>query len=154
LILTVGGVTIKADFGKFTQSRSFKQWFKCIYIAAALIIAALLYYGVNSILTLTVDPLTKLLYLLGMVFALGSVIWLLAYVFPKVFHEVFGMIGVKGSESEGNLPSKKEKVPNEAAKNVKVKEENKKAPMNQEAPQPEEESDSEKLRNEFKNRKL
>jgi hypothetical protein len=153
-MLTVGGVTIKADFGKFTQSRSFKQWFKCVYIAVALIVAALLYYSVNSILTLTVDPLTKLLYLLGMVFALGSVIWLLAFVFPKVFHEVFGMIGVKGSEAEENLSTKDVPIKNENIKNERNKREIKQAPSNQEAPQPEEESDSEKLRNEFKNRKL
>ena len=141
-------------FGKYTNSSGFKQWLKCIYIAAAFIVIALLYYVTASILSSTVDPPIKVLSLLGMVFALGSVLWLLSFVFPKVFQVVFQWVGVTGSKDEESLHSQKGQVQVEAAKDAEAKEEIKQAPTNQEAPQPEEESDSEKLRREFRNRKL
>ncbi len=139
--------------GKYTQSGSFKQWLKCIYLAAAFIVVALLYYVVASILSSTVDPFIKLFSLLGMVFALGTVIWLLAFVFPKVFYMIFQMIGVNSSEEKESLPSQKGQIQNEPSKKAEAKEETKQASVSQ-PPQLEEESDSEKLRKEYKNRKL
>lgn len=78
-----------------------------------------------------------------MTFVLGSVIWFLAFISPKIFQVIFQMIGVKGSEADENLPIKNENAKNQI----------KQAPSNQETVS-EEQSDSEKLRNEFKNRKL
>ena len=97
-------MTIKVVLGKYAKSLNFKQWFKCVYIAAALIIIAFLYHVADSIITSAVDPVwLKSLYLLGMIFVLGSVIWFLAFVSPKLFQFVFQMVGVKGSEAEENV---------------------------------------------------
>ena len=148
-------MTIKVVLGKYAKSLNFKQWFKCVYIAAALIIIAFLYHVADSIITSVVDPVwLKSLYLLGMIFVLGSVIWFLAFVSPKLFQFVFQMVGVKGSEAEENLSIEDVPIKNENIKNERIKREIKQAPSNQEMPKPEEESDSEKLRNEFKNRTL
>ncbi len=147
------GAFIKVGLGKNANSSGFKQWLKCMYIAAAFIVVALLYYVIASILSSTVDPLIKLLSLLGMVFALGSVLWLLAFVFPKAFQAVFQLMGVKGSKAEENLPIQKEPIQNEPAKKAQTKEELNQTPINQ-PPQTEEESEPEKLRREYKNRKL
>ncbi len=139
--------------GRYTNSSGFKQWLKCIYIAAAFIAVALLYYAIASILSSTFDPAIKLLSLLGMVFALGSAFWLLAFVFPKAFQVVFQLIGIKGSKAEENLPSQKEPIQNEPAKKAEAQEELNQTPINQ-PPQTEQETEAEKLRREFKNRKF
>lgn len=80
------------------------------------------------------------LYFLGMTFLLGSVIWLLAFISPEIFRVIFQIIGVKSKEADDNLP-------------MKDKNQIKQIALSQEA-KSDEESESEKLRKEFKNRKL
>jgi hypothetical protein len=143
------GRSIKVNLGNYAKSGIFKQWLKGIYIAVALIIIAFLFHVADSIITSTVDPLwLKSLYLIGMTFVLGTIIWFLAFVPPKVFQVVFQMIGandfVEEKSSKENVPFKKEIHKQGNKPNIGI---------TQKTFQ-EEESESEKLRREFKNRKL
>lgn len=116
-----------------------------MYIAVALIVVALLYHIADSIITSSVDLWLKVLYLAGMTLVIGSVIWVLAFVSPKFFQVVPQMI-------KANDQKEKDSVNEESF--VRIDNSGKKEQLCVTKVAIEEESESEKLLREFKNRRL
>lgn len=117
-----------------------------MFIAVALIIVALLYYVADSIITSTVDLWIKILYLIGLIFVIGFVIWAFTLLLPKLFQKVSQIIKADSLEAKETSLDKVVSVKSEHTK--------KQVPIKQEAISVYEESESEKLLREFKNRRL
>ena len=116
-----------------------------MYIAVALIVVAFLYHVADSIITSSIDLWLKVLYLAGMTLAIGSVIWVLAFVSPKFFQVFSQMV---------NSNDQKEKDAVNEDSFVRIENSRKKEQSSVAKVAVEEESESEKLLREFKNRRL
>jgi hypothetical protein len=101
----------------------------------------------------------KVVYYIGLTFIIGSILWLVFYVSPKLLELLLGAVHVQAKPAqtqqnqppENNVPAATEDF---SVKSVPASIKVKWVPANQPAPSTYEESESERLRREFRNQGL
>ncbi len=134
-------------------------WFKCIIIAFALIIVAWIIEASNLLFSNSSSAWVILVYYVGLTFIIGSIIWLALFVLPPLIQNT---LGTKNSQTSPAQPSQQQASPAPEPKTpvIYVKREPESqapiqvqwVPAKQQAPVNAEETESEKLRREFRNR--
>lgn len=117
-----------------------------MFIAVALIIVILLCYFAFTILISGIDLWIKVLFIVGLTLLLGSAIWALTFISPKVFEMISQSI--KADEQEKEKSVKVRNDPSTVDYFGRTQE------FSSDNARIDEESESEKLRREFRNRKL
>lgn len=140
------GRTIKASFGKNLHSDNLKQWLRSMFIAVALVIVVLLCYFAFSILISGIDIWMKVLFIIGLTLLLGSAIWALTFISPKVFEMISQSIKADEKEEKKSIQFRND--PSKADYSGRTQK------FSNGNARIDEESESEKLRREFRNRKL
>ncbi len=128
------------------HSDNLKQWLRSVFIAVALIIVILLCYFAFTILISGIDLWIKVLFIVGLTLLLGSAIWALTFISPKVFEMISQSI--KADEQEKEKSVKVRNDPSTVDYFGRTQE------FSSDNARIDEESESEKLRREFRNRKL
>lgn len=128
------------------HSDNLKQWLRSMFIAVALIIVILLCYFAFTILISGIDLWIKVLFIVGLTLLLGSAIWALTFISPKVFEMISQSI--KADEQEKEKSVKVRNDPSTVDYFGRTQE------FSSDNARIDEESESEKLRREFRNRKL
>ncbi len=128
------------------HSDNLKQWLRSVFIAVALIIVILLCYFAFTILISGIDLWIKVLFIVGLTLLLGSAIWALTFISPKVFEMISQSI--KADEQEEEKSVKVRNDPSTVDYFGRTQE------FSSDNARIDEESESEKLRREFRNRKL
>lgn len=153
---------MKVAFEKSKSRFDFSAWFKCVIVALGLIIVAYFIELSNALLFSTaVSNWVKLVYYVGLTFIIGSIIWLILYISPRLFRSLLSSDSTKQPQSQSQqapiqtatnqqpaqtYPSTSKTEPASAAQVHWV-------PVYPETPAPSyEETESEKLRREFRNR--
>jgi hypothetical protein len=151
------GDAMKVAFEKYTKHLDINAWFKCVIIALGLIIVAWLIEASNALLFSSTESIwVKAIYYVGLTFIIGTIIWVILYISPKILQLVLsgkdkGTPPNQQSTTEENpqptrvLPPKTESPP----PGVQVRW----IPVYPETPlSAKEETEAEKLRREFRSR--
>jgi hypothetical protein len=85
---------------KYKKWLTKKALFNCFYVGGSLIVIAWLLEFANVILSNDLPYWLKGLYLVGMTFFFGFVIWLLALINPELMETIFSMLGYKEKDNE------------------------------------------------------
>jgi hypothetical protein len=156
---------MKVAFEKYKNHIDISAWFKCVIVAFGLIIIAYLIQLSNSLLfSSSVSVWVKGVYYVGLTFIIGTIVWLAIYISPRVLRSLIttSPVETKPAQTQQATPSQPETKmrpaqdpvaaapKTEAASEPQVKW----IPVYPEAPAAHEESESEKLRREFRNRTL
>ncbi len=151
---------MKVAFEKYKSRVTINTWFKCVIAAFGLIIVAWFIELSNSLLFSTsVSAWVKGVYYIGLSFIIGSVIWLILYISPRLLQYIFGDTNAETkpiTQQPQQTPltitplvqpvaPKPEAAPESPVRWI---------PVYPEIPAAHEESESEKLRREFRNRTL
>jgi hypothetical protein len=113
----------------------------------------------NALLFSTDSVWVKAVYYVGLTFIIGSILWLVFYVSPKLLELLLGVVHVqaKPAQTQQNQPPEN-RVPaateDFSVKNLPASIKVKWVPVSQEAPAAYEESESERLRREFRGQGL
>jgi len=136
-----------------------QAWFKCIIIAFALIIVAWIIEASNALFTGSGSAWVVLVYYIGLTVIIGSIIWLILYVSPNLIQSLIKTT-TTNPQKPTQTPEPQENNPQppqtqyvtvkrpETAAPVQVKW----VPVRQDTPPMQDETDSERLRREFRNR--
>jgi hypothetical protein len=151
---------MKVAFEKYKSRVTINTWFKCVIAAFGLIIVAWFIELSNSLLFSTsVSAWVKGVYYVGLSFIIGSIVWLILYISPRLFQLLFGdnnaetkPIAQQPQQTPPTItpPIQPAAPKTEAAPESQIRW----IPVYPEAPAAHEESESEKLRREFRNRTL
>ncbi|XHH08387.1 MAG: hypothetical protein ACFCUE_12560 [Candidatus Bathyarchaeia archaeon] len=153
------GDILKATVDKAKKQLNIYAWFKCIIAAFALIIVAWIIQASNTLFNGSATAWVISVYYVGLTVIIGSIIWLIIYVSPNLIQTLTGpknktvtLVTVQEPPAS-NLPMPPKEVPVTTFKSA-MPTQAQVVPASQEAPVVEEESESEKLRREFRNRRF
>jgi hypothetical protein len=152
---------MKVALEKYKNHFEITAWFKCVIVAFGLIVVAYFIELSNSLLFASSESAwVKGVYYVGLTFIIGSIIWLALYISPKLLQSIISTPAAQTKPAQTQqtppqetaapimqapVPPKTEPTsPNVQVRWVPVRPETQAVP--------EEESDSEKLRREFRNR--
>jgi hypothetical protein len=152
---------MKVALEKYKNHFEITAWFKCVIVALGLIIVAYFIELSNSLLFASSESAwVKGVYYVGLTFIIGSIIWLAIYISPKLLQSIISTPAAQTKPAQTQqAPPQETAAPimqapappktEPASPNVQVRW----VPVRPETQAvPEEESDSEKLRREFRNR--
>ncbi len=149
---------MKVALEKHKSRIDVNAWFKCVIVAVGLIVVAWFIEQSNALLfSSSGSPWVKGVYYVGLTFIIGSIIWLILYISPRLFRSLFSNTAItetKPAQTQPpvdtnpqptqTMPPKTEPAP--ASAQVRW------IPVYPETPTAHEETESEKLRREFRNR--